>query len=126
MTPVTNATSRAEASVSGSSALRSASVSTGMMVREGLCSDRTVMKIARSNALLSRMTVSNMTFVPSVLALLPRHCAAVAVKKLLTIYRYEGSSTCNGRGFRLVKHHEHLVVELLGGCTDPEPDPRRS
>jgi hypothetical protein len=99
------------------------------------------MKIARSNALLSRMTVSNMTFIPSVLALLPRHCAAVAVKKLLKIYRtpasretdtkltierYEGSSTCNGRGFRLVKHHEHLVVELLGGCTDPEPDPRRS
>ena len=32
--------------------------------REWLCSDRTVMKIARSNALLSRMTVSNMVFLP--------------------------------------------------------------
>src|SRR6202035_4899579 len=51
--------SRERASVSGSSAFRSASVSTGMIVKHGLCVDRTEVKIVRSTALVSKMIVSN-------------------------------------------------------------------
>src|ERR1035438_2674183 len=62
MTLVTKAISRAPASVSGLSAVRSASVSAAMIVKHGLCVNKREVKIGRSAAPVSKMIRSSIAF----------------------------------------------------------------